>query len=106
MPEQVEWITLYHPGQQATHRVPDNPLVISHFIDRGWETPDDTAARVEAEAVGLHGKELNDRLDAAGLSKGGTVKEKQARLAEFEAAQEFAEAESATTEEEQGSDNG
>ena len=104
MPDQVEWITLYHPGQQATHRVPSNPLVISHLIDRGWETPDDTAARVEAETVGLHGKELNDRLDDAGLSKGGSVKEKQARLAEYEAAQvqEVVEAESAITEEEQG----
>ena len=82
MPEMPTWVTLFHPGQQATHQVPDNEAVIQSFRDRGWETAEDTAARVEAESVDLHGKELDQALEDAGLPKHGTVAEKQSRLAE------------------------
>jgi hypothetical protein len=93
MTEEIEWVTLYNPAQQAWHRVPKHPVVIQDFQDRGWETPEDSAARAEQDAALLHGKELEDALEAEGLSKGGTVAEKQARLAEKRA-------ESATTTEE------
>jgi len=83
MPETVEWVTLYNPSQDAWHRVPDHPVVVQDFQDRGWETPEDSAARAEADAGQLRGKELEDALEQAGLSKGGTVKDKQARLADF-----------------------
>ena len=49
MPLEPEWVTLYHPGQQATHRVPDHSAVIQDFRDRGWETEADTDARLSAE---------------------------------------------------------
>ena len=49
MPLEPEWVTLYHPGQQATHRVPDHSAVIQDFRDRGWETEADTNARLQAE---------------------------------------------------------
>jgi len=50
MPLEPEWVTLYHPGQQATHRVPDHSAVIQDFRDRGWETEADTNARLQAES--------------------------------------------------------
>lgn len=81
MPDAVEMIRLYNPTQQAWHDVPNHPAVIQDFQDRGWETPDDSAARAEREAIDLHGQELADALEEAGLPKGGTVKDKQARLA-------------------------
>jgi hypothetical protein len=92
MPDESEWVHLYNPTQQAWHRVPDNAAVIQDFQDRGWETPDDSAARAEAEAAQLHGRALDEALDAAGLAKTGTVKEKQARLAEHENTPEATEA--------------
>jgi hypothetical protein len=81
MPDETQWVNLYNPTQQVWHRVPDHPVVIQDFQDRGWETPEDSAARAKAEAIDLHGKELEDALDEAGLPKSGTVKEKQKRLA-------------------------
>ena len=87
MPDQSPMVRLYNPTLQAWHDVPDNPGVVQDFQDRGWETPDESAARAEAEAAELHGKALDKALAQAGLSKSGTVAEKQARLAEFEAAQ-------------------
>ena len=90
MPELIEWVELYNPTQQAWHRVPNHALVIQHFQDRGWETPEDSAARAEKDATQLRGQELEDALKAEGLPQSGTVKEKQARLAEKRA-------ESATT---------
>jgi hypothetical protein len=99
MTEEIEWVTLYNPSQQAWHRVPKHPVVIQDFQDRGWETPEDSSARAEQDAALLHGKELEDALEAEGLSKGGTVAEKQARLAEKRA-------ESATTTEETEGDQG
>jgi hypothetical protein len=77
----TEWIDLYHPEQQAWHRVPDNEAVVRYFRDLGWDTPEDSAARAEEEAGQLRGRDLDDALEAEGLSKSGTVKEKQARLA-------------------------
>jgi hypothetical protein len=91
MPEDTTWVTLYHPDQQAWHRVPDSPVVIQDFQDRGWETPDESAARFNADASQLHGKELEDALQEAGLPRSGTVKQKQARLAEHRQAQAPAE---------------
>jgi hypothetical protein len=81
MPDAVEMIRLYHPVQQAWHDFPNHPAVIQDQQDRGWETPEDSAARAEREAIDLHGQELAEALEEAGLPKGGTVKDKQARLA-------------------------
>ena len=82
-------IDLYHPEQQAWHRVPDSEMVIRHFRDRGWYTPEESAAIAEEEAVAaaeaLKGKALDDALEAADLPKSGTADEKRARLAEHEA---------------------
>jgi hypothetical protein len=93
MLDETNSVNLYNPSQDAWHRVPNHPVVIQDFQDRGWETPEDSAARAEADAVHLRGKELEDALEAEGLSRGGTVAEKQARLAEKRA-------ESATAKEE------
>lgn len=82
MPEPVNLVNLYNPTQDAWHQVPDDPIVIQDFQDRGWETPEDSAARAEKDATQLRGKELEDALEAEGLPKSGTVAEKQARLAE------------------------
>jgi hypothetical protein len=87
MPDPTPMVRLYNPTLQAWHDVPDHPVVVQDFQDKGWETPAESAARAEAEAAELHGKALNKALDQAGLSKSGTVAEKQARLAEYEAAQ-------------------
>jgi hypothetical protein len=102
MPDVVEWVNLYNPSQQAWHRVPNHPVVIQDFQDRGWETPEDSAARAKDDASQLHGKELEDALDEAGLSKSGTVKEKQKRLAEHRAEQVTPTEESAIAEETEG----
>lgn len=85
MPDQVTWIDLYHPGQEAWHRVNDHPAVVQSFRDRGWETPEDIAERAGQEAEELKGKALDAALEDAGLAKSGSVDEKRARLAEFEA---------------------
>ncbi len=98
--ETIEWVTLYNPSQQAWHRVPNHPVVIQDFQDRGWETPEDSAARAEADAAQLHGKELEDALRDAGLPTSGTVKQKQERLAEFRAEQDPAISADTTTENE------
>ena len=57
----------------------DNPAVSSD----GQPLP----ARLAVAASPLRGAELNDALEEAGLPHTGTVAEKQARLAEYEAAQ-------------------
>jgi hypothetical protein len=83
MPDEIEWITLYNPTTMGYHRVPNTPDVVQDFQDRGFETPEDSAARAEADTSLLRGKDLEDALEEAGLSKSGTVKDKQARLAEY-----------------------
>ena len=85
MTESTEWVTLYHPDQQAWHRVPDHPAVVQLFQDVGWETPEDSEARAARDASLLRGAELEDALEAAHLSKSGTVKAKQERLAAYRA---------------------
>ena len=102
MPTEPNWVNLYNPSQDAWHRVPDHPVVIQDFQDRGWETPADSAARAKADAGQLHGKELEDALDEAGLPKGGTVKEKQKRLAAHRAESATPTEESAIAEETEG----
>jgi hypothetical protein len=95
MPEAVEWVTLYHPGQQASHQVPNNLVVIKDFQDRGWYTPEETAAYLEEEAAAaadaLKGKALDDAAKKAGIPTSLSADEKRARLAELE------QADSATT---------
>lgn len=91
-------VNLYNPSQNAWHRVPDRSIVIQYFQDRGWETPEDSAARAESDATQLGGEELEDALEAEGLPRGGTVAEKQARLSEKRA-------ESAITTEENEGEN-
>lgn len=83
MTEEIEWVTLHNPTTRGWHRVPNNPGVVQDFQDRGFETPEDSAARAEADTSLLRGKDLEDALEEAGLSKSGTVKDKQARLAEY-----------------------
>ena len=90
-----EGVDLYHPIQQVWHRVPDSQIVIEHFQDLGWETPEDSAARAEAEAGELRGKALNEALRDAGLPMTGTADQKRAALAEH-AATEFAEGDPTT----------
>jgi hypothetical protein len=89
MTEITEWVNLYNPSQQAWHKVPNNPGVLDSFRDRGWYTPEESAAHAEEQAAkdaeALKGKALDDALDKAGLSKAGTADEKRARLAEHEA---------------------
>jgi len=95
------------------HRVPDNPGVVASYVGRGYELTDidgelasdseefavELAKRnASADAEELRGKALDDALDDAGLSKSGTVADKQARLAEFNASQ-GTEADAATIEE-------
>lgn len=103
MPDEVTWVELYNPSIPGWHRVPDHPAVVQDFRDRGWETPDDIAARAGAEAEELRGKALDEALDDAGLSKSGTADEKRARLAEYETAQakQGVEADSTTITEEE-----
>ena len=96
--EDVKWVELYNPSQAVWHSFHDHPAVVQHFRERGWETPDDIAARAGEEAEELRGKALDRALEDAGLSKSGTVDEKRARLAEHEA--ELA----ITTTEEEGSE--
>lgn len=82
-------VSLWHPEQQVWHTVPNSDGVIQMFRDRGWYTPEESAARAEEEAAAaaeaLKGKALDDALEAAGLPKSGTADEKRARLAEHEA---------------------
>jgi hypothetical protein len=89
MPEAVEWVTLYHPGQQASHQVPNNPAVVKDFQDRGWYTPEETAEWAEeqaaANAKALKGKALDDAAKDAQLPSGLSADEKRAALAELEA---------------------
>ncbi len=85
MPDEATWINLYNPTLNSWHRVSDDPVVVQEFQDRGWLTPEESAAKAEAEATELRGRDLDKALDDAGLSKAGTVKEKQARLAEHAA---------------------
>lgn len=97
----AEWKWLVHAEIGMAHRVQDNPGVLEWFESRGWEVTDlsgdltsdsdevaDAVALAQAgeQVAGLRGKALNDALDDAGLSKSGTVKQKQDRLAEHEAA--------------------
>jgi hypothetical protein len=98
MPDQVTWVDLYNPSVPGWHRVPDHPAVVQSFRDRGWETPDDIAARAGAEAEELRGKALDEELEEHGLSKSGSVDVKRARLADHLAAL------AATTTEEEGSE--
>lgn len=87
MPEPSDWVTLHHPEQQVSHRVPNTPAVIEDFRARGWVTVDEAAARAEEEAAKLRGHELDEALEAADLPTSGKVAEKQARLAEARAEQ-------------------
>ena len=97
----TEWKWLVHAELGAAHKAPDNPGVIEWFESRGWEVTDlsgdltsdsdevaDAVALAQAgeQVAGLRGKALNDALESAGLSRSGTVKQKQDRLAEHEAA--------------------
>jgi hypothetical protein len=102
-----EGVDLYHPGQQAWHKVPNNPAVIQDFRDRGWYTPEESAAHAEEQAAArakeLKGKALDDALRDAGLPTSGTADEKRKALADHEAAQTpAAEGEQDTTEDNEG----
>lgn len=90
MPDETQWVNLYHPGQQAWHRVPNHPVVIQDFQDRGWYTPEESAAHAEEEAAAaaeaLKGKALDDAAKKAGIPVSLSADEKRARLAELEQA--------------------
>ena len=108
MPDETKWVALYNADVQSWHNFADDPAVIQHFRERGWETQEDIAERAGAEAEELKGKALDEALDDAGLSKSGTADEKRARLAQYEADQvtqlEADPAEGTTTDEEEGSE--
>jgi hypothetical protein len=108
----TDWKWLVH-AEFGAHKVPGNPGVVELFEGRGWEVTDldgnldadspevaDAAALASAgeHVSGLRGQALNKALDDAGLSKSGTVREKQARLAGHEAKS------ATTTTEEEGSE--
>lgn len=111
MPELTVWVDLYNPDTRGWHRVPNSPDVLDYFGQLGFETAAQSAARAEAEASELRGRELDNALDRAGLSKSGTVKDKQARLAEHAAEAVVVPDEidptltTAPTDEEEGNDN-
>ena len=113
MPNFLNGVWLTHP-EHGEHKVPDNPGVIAYFVGRGYVVSDlpaeleaDDPEFIEAleklrageQVSELKGKALDDALDAAGLSKSGTVEEKRARLTEHEAAEVTTPAESATDKE-------
>jgi hypothetical protein len=104
------WAYLAHPEIGGHSLFPDDPATIAHYEARGWERrafpegldPADPAAfgqlhealanapapepiLSEDQVAELKGKALDDALDAAGLSKSGTVAEKRDRLADHEA---------------------
>jgi hypothetical protein len=91
MADESGWVTLYNPSQQAWHRVPDNAAVIRDFQDRGWYTPEESAAHAEEEAAAaaeaLKGKALDDAAKKAGIPTSLSADEKRARLAELEQAE-------------------
>ena len=106
------WTWLVSSINGLPHRVPDG--VVDFYAARDFEVTDipgdldsdseEFAAalakrQANAEAEDLRGKALDDALDDAGLSKSGTVAEKQSRLAEFNASQGTVEADSATNQE-------
>lgn len=106
------WVWLISDINGLPHRVPE--AVVAFHAARGFQVTDidgdldsdseEFAAELAqrqaaAEAEELRGKALDDALEDAGLSKSGTVAEKQSRLAEFNASQGTVEADSATTQE-------
>jgi hypothetical protein len=101
MPTFQDGVWLTHP-EHGEHKVPNNPGVIAYVAGRGYAVtdlpaelePDDPdfveaveKLRTGEQVAELKGKALDDALDAAGLSKSGTVEEKRARLTEHEAAE-------------------
>lgn len=113
MPNFPDGVWLNHP-EHGLHKVPDNPGVIAYFEGRDYVVTDlpaelesDDPEFIKAQAklqageqtAELKGKALDDALDAAGLSKAGTVEEKRARLTDHEAAEVTTPADSATDEE-------
>ena len=108
------WVWLVSGVNGLPHRVPDNPDAIAGFVGRGFTITDIPGvlnsddeefliefAKLQAvdQAADLKGKALDEALDDVRLSKSGTVAEKQARLAEFNASEGTVEADSATDQE-------
>ena len=101
------WLYMRHPETGGASLIPDDSSVLEVHEAKGWQRfampaeldPDapNLGAITETVAVdvepilsaddvaGLRGQALDDALEAAGLSKSGTVAEKRARLAEYEA---------------------
>ena len=95
------WVWVISDVNGLPHRLPNDPSVIAAHVARGFEltdlpgdlNSDDEefvvalgARRAAKDAEELRGKELDAALEAADLSKSGTVKDKQQRLAEHQAA--------------------
>lgn len=103
------WAYVVH-GEHGGHAtIPDDPSVLEYYLARGWErhalpdvldpdAPNSAGEALEAaevyeteqiltedQALAKKGKELDDALGDAGLSKSGTADEKRARLAEHQA---------------------
>jgi hypothetical protein len=113
------WVWLVSGVNGLPHRAPDDQGAIEPLVARGftvtdlpgeWNSDDEefiaALAKLQAvdQAADLKGKALDEALDDAGLSKSGTVAEKQARLAEFNASEGTVEADPATNQE--GINNG
>lgn len=108
------WVWLISPVNGLPHRVPDHEEVIASFVGRDFVRTDipgdidsDTEefalelAKLQAsdQAAELRGKALDEALEAAGLSKSGSVEEKRQRLADHEAAEVPPQADTATDQE-------
>ena len=94
------WVWLISDVNGLPHRVDNNPVTIGSLVARGFELTDlpgdlnsddeeFLAALAERQALKdaeeLRGKALNQALEDAGLSKSGSVEEKQQRLAAHQA---------------------
>lgn len=66
--------TYRNPVNGDVRTVPD--VLADRYDTRGWER--------QGDPVGLKGAALDEALDAAGLSKAGTVAEKRVRLTEHQ----------------------
>jgi hypothetical protein len=89
-----------HYSQPAVKAVPEGHTLLDGHpatTSNGDPLPVKPKSNLEAADGLLHGPALNDALKAAGLTQTGTVAEKQARLAEYQASSD----EAATTTQEE-----
>lgn len=79
----MKLVRIAKDGIDGTGEVPES--AIPRVTEQGWRVVDDND--VTGEVSELKGQDLDEALDAAGLSKKGSADEKRARLAEYHAQQ-------------------